>query len=337
MQSLKTRIQIFLVGLITGIVFGHAANAAELLLRDGSLVIGKILRLTDGSDLVIDTAHMDEVTIEWLFVSRISGTDVVEVEFFDGSRVLGRITLDDYDLTITGDATVRTNPEAVYSISEVKLTFWDTLDIYTDLGVNVVRGNSRVSQARFGAGIGYDALDFEVTIDATTYFNEQQESEDTRRTTVSALYTRNLDLGWGAIGLYQFESDEQQGLDSRSLLGGAIGRRVVNSRAHRLELFAGLALNSEDFAQTSNEESIEGLLGTRYRLRSGADLDATMIAFPNTEQSGRYRVQLDASLSIDLIDDLDFNTTVYQRYDSDPPPENDNNDYGLTLGLRWEY
>ena len=93
MQLLKTRIQIFLVGLITGIVFGHAANAAELLLRDGSLVIGKILRLTDGSDLVIDTAHMDEVTIEWLFVSRIRATDVVEVEFFDGSRVLGRICL----------------------------------------------------------------------------------------------------------------------------------------------------------------------------------------------------------------------------------------------------
>ena len=337
MLPLKARIHSFLAGLITGMVFGPAANAAEFHLKDGSFVVGDILSLSDGSDLVIDTEHMDEVTIEWDALERVRETRVVEVEFFDGRRILGRLALDSDELTITGNTTIKIDPTAVYSISEVKLTFWDRLEGHTDLGINIVRGNSRVTQSRFGAGVGYDALDFEVAIDATTYLNEQLETEDTRRTTLSALYVKNLDRGWGAIGLYQLESDDQQNLDSRSLLGGAVGRRVLNSRAQRLELFAGLAFNSEDFAQASDEESVEGLLGTRYRLRSGMDIDATMILFPNTEQSGRYRVQFDASSNTDLIADLDFNLTVYQRYDSEPPSGNDKNDYGLTLGLRWEY
>jgi len=324
-------------GLIAGMVLGPAVSAAEIQLKDGSFVVGKIIRLSEGSDLVIDTEHMDEVTLEWDAVERIRDSREVEIEFFDGRRVLGTIALDDDGLSITGTTTIKTDPATVYSISEVKRTFWDRLTGHTELGVNIVRGNSRVTQARFGAGVGYDALDFEIAIDADTYFNEQLQAEDTRRTTLSALYTKNLDRGWGTIGFYQFERDDQQNLDGRSLLGGAAGRRVLNSRAQRLELFVGLAFNSENFAQTSHQESLEGLLGTRYRLRSGTDIDATMILLPNAEQSGRYRVQFDASMSIDLIADIDFNLTVYQRYDSEPPSGNDNSDYGLTLGLRWEY
>ena len=53
-------------------------------------------------------------------------------------------------------------------------------------------------------------------------------------------------------------------------------------------------------------------------------------------ESGRLRSQFDASLSLDLWKDLDFKLTFYDRYDSDPPAGNDNNDTGMTLGLSWE-
>ena len=49
------------------------------------------------------------------------------------------------------------------------------------------------------------------------------------------------------------------------------------------------------------------------------------------------RVQFDGSLSIDLISDLDFKLTVYDRYDSQPPTGNEKNDSGMTLGLSWSY
>lgn len=323
--------------LLGAMMFAPATDAAELSMQDGSVVIGKILRLTDGSDLVVDTEHMDEITLEWDAVVRIRDTPAVEIEFYDGRSVVGAITLDDRGLTIIGTSTVNVDPADVYSISEMKLTFWDRLDAYTDLGANIVRGNSRVTQMSLGAGLGYDALAYELSIDATTFLNEQPEGDDARRTTLAANYTRDLGRGWGAIGTYQYESDEQQGLDGRSLLGGAVGRRVLNTRTNRLELFIGLALNSEDFESTSAEESLEGQLGTRYRLRADADIDMTMIIFPNLEQSDRYRVQFDASLIVDLINDFDLKVTLYDRYDSKSPGASETNDYGLTLGLRWSY
>lgn len=55
------------------------------------------------------------------------------------------------------------------------------------------------------------------------------------------------------------------------------------------------------------------------------------------QRACRLRAEFDASLSIELLEDLDFKLTVYDRYDSDPPEGNDTNDTGLTLDLSWSY
>jgi len=313
------------------------ADAAEVQLRDGSVVVGTILSLADGEDLVVDTEYMDEVTIEWEAIEQIRGTQVVEVEFFDSRRVIGTVTFDDDGVSISGTDTVSVNPEDIFSISEVNETFRDALSVYTDLGTNIVRGNNQVTQLSFGAGIGYDTTKFETAVNGTIILNEQTATEDTKRTTLNANYTHKFRHGWQAIGLYQFESDEQQNLDGRSLFGGAVSKRLLNNRRHRVELFSGLAVNSEQFSGTPRNETLEGLLGARYRLRWGVDSDIQLTIFPSLEESDRVRTQLDASLSFDLLSDLDFKIIVYDRYDSQPPPGNDKNDTGLTLGLSWEY
>ena len=312
------------------------AQAAEFYLVDGSVIVGTIISLADGEDLVVDTEHMGDVTIEWEAVDRIRGTQVVDVEFFDGRRLFGTIQFGEDGVTIAGDKTTRVQAGDVFSISEVNETFWEALEVYTDLGMNLVRGNNTVTQVSIGAGIGYDAPSFETSIDGRAIFNEQIETQDTRRFTVSADYTQKFNRGWSATGLFQFESDEQQNLDGRSLLGGAIGKRVVNRHDHRFELFSGLALNSENFSDTARTDTLEGIVGTTYRLRSKVDIDATLILFPSLEEN-RYRAQFDSTLTVDLIADLDFKVIVYNRYDSEPPAGNVNSDSGLTLGLSWDY
>ena len=323
--------------ILVGMLIVPWANAAKLQLRDGSVVFGKILQLEDGTDLVIDTAHMDEVTIEWDFIDRLADTRIVEVELFDGRRVRGRLTLENGRLQIEGDPVLTVEPASVFSISELNTTFSEAMEAYTTVGLNLVRGNNRVTQASLGAGFTYDDTEYELSSSAAIFLNEQIDREDTRRTSFSGSYRHNYSFGWGATGFYQYEKDEQQDLDRRSLLAGAIGKRIVNNRGHRLELLGGLAINDERFDGLSPQASTEALLGMRYRLRSATDIDAVMILLPNLEQSGRHRVQFDASLNVDLVTDLELNLTVYDRYDSDPPRAADKHDYGMTLGLRWEY
>ena len=314
------------------------APAAEIKLRDGSVIVGTILELKDSEDLIVDTEHMDEVTIEWEAIREISDTQLIEVELFDGQRLFGRVMLDEKGVSIIGDDTTVTLPaDRVFAISEVNESFWEGFGVYTDIGMNLVRGNNEVTQLSFGAGISYDGRDFETSVDGTTIVNQQTGAEDLRRATLAGNYTYRLPRNWQASGLLQFESDDQQGLDLRTLFGGAIGNRVYNQRRMRIDLLGGLVINREQFVDQPRTETLEGLIGAAYRLRSarGIDIDASLYVLPSLEQSDRLRMQFDGSLSVDLFADLDFKLTVYDRYDSQPPPGNDSNDSGLTLGLSW--
>ena len=318
-------------------LFVSNANAAQVHLRDGSVVVGELLRLVDGSDLVIDTAHMDEVTVEWDFVDRLVDTRVVEVELYDGRRIRGSLALENGLLRIDGRSTVSVQATSVYSISELKVNWFEAVDAYTTFGLNLVRGNNRVTQANLGAGFDYDDAEYEISGSAATFLNEQTDTGDTRRSSLSTTYRHNYSLGWGATGFYQYERDEQQDLDRRALLAAAVGKRIVNNRSRRLELLGGVAVNDEKFNGLSSNTSNEALLGTRFRLRSTADADAVLIVFQNLEQSDRYRVQFDASLNFDLVADLELDLSIYDRYDSEPPLATDKHDYGMAVGLRWEY
>jgi putative salt-induced outer membrane protein YdiY len=329
------RTLLFFTCLIVG-----AADAAVIHLRDGSVVIGTILSLANSEDLVVDTEYMDEVVIEWEAVERVQGTQVIEVELFNGERLFGEVAVDEMGISIIGGETTVTLPrDRVYSIAEVNDSFWEGLSLYTDVGMNVVRGSNEVTQLSLGAGVGYDGRDFETSVDATTIINEQTEGQDLRRATLAGSYTYRLPRNWQVSGLLQFESDDQQGLNLRTLVGGALGNRVYNQRRMRIDLHGGLVVNNEEFEGQPRNKSLEGLLGSVFRLRSarGIDIDASLWVLPSLEQSDRVRLQFDGSLSIDLFADLDFKLTVYDRYDSQPPEGNDTNDTGVTLGLSWSY
>ncbi len=318
-------------------VLSLPAESAEIVLADGSRVVGEVLGLDDAEDLRVDTEHMGVVEIDWDAVRSIDNTGVLEIELFDGSRIYGSLSVDGNSVR-AGAGDMRTIPrDDVFHIEEYNQTFQDAVELYTDLGMNLVRGNNIVTQISTGAGLRYDGERFETSLDATAIVNEQVDGTDTRRTTIRSGYTWKLHDSWTLRGFYSFESDEQQGLDSRTLLGATIGNRIVNNRRVRLELYSGLALNTEDFEISPKSDSLEGVLGTTVRWRSAndVDLDATLTVLPNLEQSGRTRAQFDGSISIDLWGDLDFKTTVYNRYDSDPPEGNSKNDYGTTVGLSW--
>ena len=314
-----------------------SANAANVHLNDGSIIIGSIISLTDGEDLIVDTAHMDEVVIEWGSVDRILNTEVLDIELFDGKRYAGQLSRTGDDVEISGDSLLQISADDVYEIQEFAAGVWDGISADTSLGMNLVRGNNQVTQISFGMGVGFENQDFQTRLRGATILNEQVDAGDTRRTTLTGSYAHKYTNGWQAYGRLQYESDEQQGLDGRTLLAGAIGKRVHNQRRHRVEVFAGLALNSERFSGLATNETLEGLVGSSYRMRSFVDIDSTLLVFPSLEDSDRVRAQFDATLSFDLYSALDFQITVYDRYDSQPPVGNDKNDVGVTLGLSWDY
>lgn len=316
--------------------------AATIRLVDGSLVIGTITALVDGEDLTVDTDHMGDVVIEWDAIESIDGTAQVNIELFNGERIAGNLRRTEARLFI--DSPVReeeleVDPGRVFAIEEYTASWLDGLDAYANLGLNLVRGNNQVTQISYGAGAQYDANRFTTGIDTTLIVNQQENAEDTRRLTLRAFHNQKLTRRWSAGGIYQFESDDRQQLAGRSLYAGVLNTRIINNRVQRLELSAGLALNSENFDTGDSTESLEALAGAVHRLRlsSGLDLDTTIYFLPGLSQSGRYRLQTDSTLSVDLFSDLEFSLIYYNRYDSEPPVAVSTFDYGVTLALGYEF
>ena len=319
------------------LLFTSVCEAAEVRLSDGTVVYGTILSLQDGDDLVVDTSFMGEVTIEWAAIESVKDSQVVEVELFDGTQQTGRVSVAGGSLLVDDGKGLTVDSTQVYSIAEVNETFEERISAYTDVGSNFVRGNSRVSQVSLGAGVRYNANKFETGLRASSIVNEQTDAPDTRRFTLNADYAYKLNNGWRALGYYQFESDEQQGLDGRNIFGAGMGKRLINQRRHRLEGIGGLALNVEEFEGSPRNESAEAFLGAAYRFRWVFDADLSYTVYPSLEESDRVRSELNGSVSMDVFSDLDFKVTFYDRYDSSPPLGNKNNDTGLTVGLSWSY
>jgi putative salt-induced outer membrane protein YdiY len=273
-------------------------------------------------------------------IERIEGTAPVNVELFSGERILGNLTLTDEGLFVGQDEAQREiDPDKVFGIDDYTESWLDGFGAYVNLGANLVRGNNQVTQVTYGGGVSYDANRFETGLDTTAIVNQQTNAPDTQRFTLSTFYTQRLRREWTAGGRLSFESDEQQGLIGRSLLSGALGNRVINTRVQRLNLSAGLAYNAEEFEDTPATNSLEGLVGVIYRLRStwGLDFDSSLYVLPSLTESGRLRVQFDSTLSADLIGDLDFRVIYYNRYDSAPPAAVENVDWGLTLALGYDF
>ena len=126
------------------LVLPLTTHAEEFQLRDGSIVYGKLLRLVDGVDLVVDTAHMGEVTLEWDALERFSSTETVDIELFDGTRIEARLSLQEGRLQLDDDARRTLEPAEVFSISEIKLGFWDRADVYTDIGLNIILKDGKI-------------------------------------------------------------------------------------------------------------------------------------------------------------------------------------------------
>ncbi len=70
----------FAFGALVFVLGLSAVDAAEVYLKDGSVVIGTIKSLADGEDLDVDTEYMDVVTIDWDAIDEIRGTQTVYVE-----------------------------------------------------------------------------------------------------------------------------------------------------------------------------------------------------------------------------------------------------------------
>jgi hypothetical protein len=202
---------------------------------------------------------------------------------------------------------------------------------------------SDVAQGNLGFRATHRSEIRSFSIDGSTIITSDQDSDKTQRSTLRLNMTRFRTNRWFNSYLLGFEQNDELGLSLRTSLGAGIGRYLKQTNKSELAVLGGLIGTSEELkGDAARQENLEGLLGvdySRYILDSPEmNMSASLFTFPSITESGRTRAQLDINLRWELIEDLFWDLTYYNTYDSDPPSDTEtNNDYGVVTSIGYSF
>jgi hypothetical protein len=331
-------------------LLSHAAAAYErdktdvVTLRNGDRVTGEILSLQYGV-LAIKTNDMGTISIEWPAIRAISSKYTFFVERIGGTRYYGTVHTDDAGGFVVGDAGQdaqnMTMPD-VTRLSQVEEGFWQRISGNLAFGYNYTK-SSDVSVGSLSFNSTYRAPGNESTLRASALRTEAPETGETDRDQIAFVmrFLRPEKNYW--LFLSSLERNEELGIDGRLQLGGAIGRHFMQRRDSEISGMLGLALSQEwATGEDKSQQSVEGVIGAEWRIfrfsKPETSLSSSLVLYPSLTESGRYRSELNISLTRDLIEDLTFDLSYYNSYDSEPPDVTaSKTDYGIVTSLGYKF
>jgi hypothetical protein len=331
----------------------HARDKTDIVwLVNGDRFTGEIKQLKHGK-LQLKTDSAGTVSIEWDDISRIESNFQFQFERTDGTRITGRIgeSTDERQITVVGtEKTARFEHGNIVRIAQMEDTFWDRVNGSLTMGYSFTKA-SDVGQGNLGFRATHRTEERSFTVDGSTIITSDQAGQNTQRSNLNLGTTRFRNNRWFNSYLMGFESNDELGLNLRSSLGAGIGRYMIQTNSSELSLLGGLLgtlenLNPEESEPgttgQSSEESIEGMLGVDYSRYifddPTVDLSVSLYAFPSITQTGRTRAQFDVYLRWELINDLFWELSYYNTYDSDPPSGSEStSDYGIVTSIGYSF
>jgi putative salt-induced outer membrane protein YdiY len=331
-------------------------------LRNGDVITGNIKELDRGK-LRFKTRTMDTVFINWVNIESIDSDKYLRVERVDGTFNYGVIQQSDLSDGLVIEDHGREIEVPILSVStiqpiRVRQSFWRQLEGEFSAGIDFKTASDILlinlsSNIRFSAGIDFKTASdillinlssnirfrkekYEVAVEAN--WNETSRTEDNNSSSADLVgdYTKFLSDRWFWKASTGFETNEELGLDLRTLVAGSAGRYLIQNPTLRLEMNAGLAGNWErrqDGTTTSAEGVIRSSLEIFKHTIPVTRLSASISVFPGITESGRLRVNSNVSLRNEIVRSVFWDLTFFSRFDNRPPEGASQEDYGIVTSI----
>ncbi len=334
----------FALGLVGAV---EAAPKTDILVfRNGDRLTGEVKSLERGQ-LSFKTDATGTISVEWDKVASLQTDQYLTVETVSGLRYFGRMPPareeDTLRVQVEADSKGWDLPlsDVVRMAPIEKGNLIDRLDGYVTAGYDYTKATD-LQQFTFTGGLTSRDEKRQWSIDGDTTLTSQSGQEDTSRYEISAWNRRFLADRWFLQGFGGFEGNDELDLDLRLTLGGAYGRFLVQSQRQEWAAYAGLAVTREDFTGQDKNESVEGVLGTQYWFflydTPEASLNLSLNVFPSFTESGRVRSEGRLRGRYEIVEDLFFELSMYNSFDSEPGQDADaNSDYGITTSLGFSF
>jgi hypothetical protein len=291
------------------------------------------------AELTVETDGLGTLSIEWNKVATIASPAYYEVVLTSGVRLFGPLMSPTLGQLQVGAE----NPVPfidVVRITPVEAGFLRRLEGSIAAGYGFTQANER-NEITVSTDVQWRAevLSTRVSFDSLSATEKDVDTES--RQTLSTEITRELGRNWFTSALVQLSRNRELGLDYRSVVGGVAGRRLVQSNVTWFALFGGVARTDERYVDREADSTGEALTGVRWdRFTFGSnalDLSIQAIGFVDVLGSGRFRSELNAKVSYEIVKDLDWIFSVFESFNSLPPEGEKKNDVAVSMSLGWTF
>lgn len=319
------------------------ANTDVVTFANGNKLIGEVKSLERGK-LSFKTESTGTIEIEWEDVTSLLTEQNFQFEMVDGSLNLGHLGDASesglLSLQMMGDSS-EVPHDLVVMMHKIESDFIDRFDIEARTGYNYSKG-SDVAQFNLGLDMEYRTEKRSITMDASSLITNTGE-QSTKRNDVTFGFRALRENHWFTGGLLQFQQNEELDIDLRSSVGGGIGRTLLETSNHHLDVLGGFVLSQENLTvEQESERTVEGLIAVDFdwfRFNTPElDIKSALSIYPGITDSGRLRAEFDLRFRWELVRDLFWETEYYYNYDSGRESAEDSiNDYGVVTSFGYKF
>lgn len=342
----RTRLLPFLL-LILGlclVAFEAQAQKTDIvILTNGDRVTGEIKKLETGL-LDFSTNAMGTVTIEWRLIRQVISSKQLTLETTDGQILLGELRKPaegDNVEVLTEDGPFLVPAREVVSVWPVKASFLDKLDLSVAVGFDYAKSTD-ITNINVAADALYRTEERIIEGSFRSNITSQADGDDQNRQEIRFNAQRLLQNRRYRSFNVGYDKNEAIGLNYRVYAGGSLGRYFSKSNRTWFSGEIGAIATQESPLVGATIDSIEAVLGTRYRYFSYARpervLDTALFIFPSLTESGRIRSDFRTTFKLELIRDLFWTMELYASYDNEPVEAGaEKGDFGIITGLGWSF
>ncbi len=322
----------------------------EVVLKNGNHLTGDIVKLDDNK-LVLKTDFADTINIKWDAVSSFTASNplvvqtpdkkisVTDLERKDGMIAMNTNTAQPIEVEATNVKALRSPGEQTAyeeSLHPGLMAGWAG---GANLGLALASGNSDTLSVSTGMNLNRATLNDKLSLYSTTVYSKDNAASVVTANAIQGglRYDRNITKKMFAFVGSDFEYNDLQNLNIRAVPNGGLGWHAINSPSTVLDLFGGLSYTYESYGTGLTNNIFAPSIGEELSHKISANTVFTEKAFffPYVTGGllGDYRFAFDAGLSTKISKWLSWQTTLSDRYVSNPLPGTKGNDLLLSTGL----
>jgi putative salt-induced outer membrane protein len=332
------------------VLSGQFLFASQITMQNGDKLTGTIEK-SDDKTLVIKTDYAGEVSVDLKAVQSIDSDKPLHVSLQDGQKVIGLVKTTDGKLEVepSGGTPVPMTKETIKYIHSdeeeaaehlLEHPTWKqgwTAGLTTNFALT--RGNSETKNLGLAFLGDRKTLHDHLGLYMNSVFATNDAPGATPRTTADsnqggARYDHDFGSRTFGFGGADFQTDDLQDLDLRSVFSGGVGFHAIKSENTTLDFLGGLNYTRESYS-TIKRNLIAVTLGEELTKKLGAStlLTEKLYAYPDINESGEYRAVFNFGTITKLSKWLGWQNVFADTYVTNPPLGARQNDIILTTGL----